>query len=121
MLKLATYILAARSTIDQIDLVSGIGRGDHMVTGVRIFATNDTTVSDSSYWRKLTRIRALDPVAGLAVSENEVMAKGQHYMRLPFDPVMATGVRLELFRTNAGNGNAVLTELMVVGHNVVCS
>ena len=124
-LKVATYTLAARSVIDTIEIISGIGRGDHMVTGARLYFTNSSSKANladpSTHWRKLTRIRALDPVAGLAVSENEVMAKGQHYMRLTFDPVMATGVRLELFRTNAGNGNAVLTELMVVGHNVVCS
>ena len=105
--------------------MSGIGRGDHMVTGMWLYFTNNSSTANlaypSTHWRKLTRIRALDQVAGLAVPENEVIPKGQHYMRLTFDPVMATGVRLELFRTNASNGNAVLTELMVVGHNVVCS
>ena len=92
-----------------------------MVTGLRLFFTNDTSINDNSKWEKLSQIRTLDPVAGLTVSENEVFSHGQHYMRLTFNPVVATGVRLELFRTNAGNGNVVLTELMVLSYRVQCS
>eukprot|EP01048_Picozoa_sp_COSAG05_P013306 COSAG05_NODE_1405_length_4969_cov_12.779466_2_plen_93_part_00 len=92
-----------------------------MVTGLRLFFTNDTSINDNSKWEKLSQIRASDPVAGLTVSENEVFSHGQHYMRLTFNLVVATGVRLELFRTNAGNGNVVLTELMVLGYRVQCS
>jgi hypothetical protein len=37
-------------------------------------------------------------------------------MRLSFNPVVATGVKLEIFETTADNSNVVLTELVVGGY-----
>ena len=113
----AVYTLSERSSVDQIDVISGIDREDHMVAGVKLFYTDDKEVDFGSQWSELTSIRDLDPVDGLSiVGSNEVTASGQHYMRLSFNPVVATGVKLEIFETTADNSNVVLTELVVGGY-----
>jgi len=119
-LRVATYALGARSVIDQINIISGIDRGDHMVSGVKLYYTNARRVDAGSTWVELGHIRALDPLGGERIAGNEVMATGQHYMRLAFDPVTATGVKIELFKTNNAGSNVVLTELMVLGFPVQC-
>ena len=120
-LKTAVYSLSERTVMDQIDLISGIDRADHMVGGCSLFYTNDDVVDFGSSWTPLEQIRDLDPVDGLRVDGNEVIADGQHYMRLSFNPVTATGVKLELFDTNAGNDNVVLTEFIVGGYLDACA
>ena len=120
-LKTAVYTLSERTVMDQIDVISGIDRTDHMVGGCSLFYTNDDVVGFGSQWTALEQIRDMDPVDGLEVVANEVTADGQHYVRLSFNPVTATGVKLELFDTNAGNGNVVLTEFIVGGYADRCA
>ncbi|MEC7001802.1 MAG: calcium-binding EGF-like domain-containing protein, partial [Actinomycetota bacterium] len=119
-LKVAIYTLGTRAVLDQINVISGIDRDDHMISGFQLFYTNDDTVSAGSTWVAMNNIVALDPVAGLSITENEVVASGQHYVRLSFEPTAATGIKIELFDTNAGNDNVVLTELMAIGYAVGC-
>ena len=52
-------------------------------------------------------------------AERRSLSEGGVLFCLPVSRVAV--VRLELFRTNAGNGNVVLTELMVLGYRVQCS
>lgn len=104
--------------INSITILSGVDRSNHMLTGFALYITNDpvpqTPIQNpSSVWHPVPGIHFANEVAGGAIVGNQITCEGQHRLEFAFNIARATGVMLEVYDTNAGTDNTVLTELMV--------
>jgi hypothetical protein len=115
--RIAVVQFAEAATIDTIHILSGIERSDHHVTGIAMwYTTTEGATTESSDWQPLSRLTFLVDVPGGAVggsSGNELTVNGQHDLPVVFTPVLATALKIDIFDTDAGNENVVLTELFI--------
>jgi hypothetical protein len=124
-LKSAVFTLREASYIDSVTIMSGIGRPNHMLTGFRLYITDDVQPNfveneASAKWYAVpgVRFKTSGIVAGGSIIGHEVICDGQHVLDLEFNIVRATGIMMEIFDSNAGNDNVVLTEFIV---NTACA
>jgi len=108
------WIFDATSSINKIDLHSGIRRNDHHINDFDVYYTTSSSPSlNGNDWTAISGLSFRNAVSGGSISGNSVTTNGQDHLELSFDAVNARAVRLHVRGTDASNNNVVLTEIKV--------
>lgn len=99
--------------VNEVQLVSGVGRATHHVSQFKLLYTTAAVPSFSSEWKPVEHGKFLTSTDGGVVSNNLYKCKGQQLLNVGFDAVQMSGLQLIVESGDAADKNAVLTEIKV--------